>query len=161
MTIKTYLPIKEKIKMIEDIIDMALVNFEGKLEYRSMFEEIAKVYYITKYYSDFEFITKLEEDGATTEAITDNYDLLVSSGKYDEIIKQIPEKELKFIENQITVRAVEIELQIENENSFSEIIKKLLKDFSGNLPQMIESLKNVSPDNYKQIQEMMKFAKGE
>jgi hypothetical protein len=157
MTIKKYLPIKEKIELINSIVDCAIIETEDNLIVDELLKEVAEIYYIVKHYTDFEFIKDEEGD----ESILENYDKLVSEDLYTSILLEIPSSEIRFIREHVTHKCYDILSDFTEKNSFTNIIKKILKDFSGNIPQMVESLKNVSPENFKTLSEMLKLAKGE
>jgi hypothetical protein len=157
MKVKKYLPILEKIELINNIVELSFKDEDGKRVYDSVLKEIAYVYYVAKYYSDVE----MTKDESEETDILLSYDMLVEKGIIHDIYLEIPKSELDFIKRNIEESIYNIKEEIKNQNSFIEIIKNILVDFQSNLPMMADAIKNFSPENFEKLNELVKFSKGE
>lgn len=88
--IKQYLPFEEKVRIIENIINVVVAN--NQHYYNPAQVEIFKVYYIIEHYTNLTFTEKQKQDLAKI------YDALVSTDCYKQIVQFIPEEELDTLE---------------------------------------------------------------
>lgn len=93
--VKQYLPVQEKIALIESVVNGVDSDTVGYKFVNYMQIEILSTIGIIKYYTNLSFTDKQTED------IYKFYDNLVGSGLYEIILNAIPEDEYSFIMSQI------------------------------------------------------------
>ncbi len=142
--IKQYLPSNEKLNMIGTIInesadDLKFYNV-GKLE-------IFKTIEIIKHYTNISFTDKQLGD------IPKLYDLLVSSNLADEIINNIPEVEITWIDDVLmdTVNSI-----YKYQNSVFGILDNVVTDYKDLNFDVTELQKNISnPENLTLLKDVV------
>jgi len=117
--IKQYLPISEKLELIGSVVnnsseDMKFYNI-GKLK---VYETLEILYH----YTNINFTDKQKED------ICKLYDIVVSSGLYDEVLDAIPSSEIDFIEEAIFDTIDNI---YKYQNSVMGIMDSITEDYEG------------------------------
>ncbi len=142
--VKQYLPVNDKLNLISAVInesadDLKFYNV-GKLE-------IFKTLEIIKNYTNINFTDKQLED------VPKLYDLLVSCGLADEIINQIPEIEVSWIDDVLmdTVSSI-----YKYQNSIMGILDTVMADYQ-NLNFDIDSLqqKISNPENLTLLKDVV------
>lgn len=89
--VKQYLPIQNKLQLIEDVINQA---YETDINYANPVKtEVYLLLEIVYAYTDISFTEKQKEE------ITKTYDLLCSSEALDKILEVIPEEEIETLYN--------------------------------------------------------------
>ena len=143
--IKQYLPVNEKLEMISRIInnssddDMKFYNV-GKLEIFMALELIFT-------YTNLNFTDKQKED------VCKLYDIIISSGLYDEIIGCIPDDEYEWIENTLTET---VESIYQYHNSALGILDAMQTDYNGlDMDASAIQAKLADPDNLELLKSIM------
>jgi len=119
--VKQYLDVQSKAIMIDTICSGSFVEEDNIKIYKPIFTEFLFDYYIAKYYTDLNIF-----EGEYTET----YDLLKSSGLIDKIKEVIPQDELMVLIEKLDEAIEEQYRVIEQENSFMNVAKSLMKQFS-------------------------------
>lgn len=117
--VKQYLPIQDKLKLIGDVIMKSAeqdTNFANPIK-----ANIYKIFGIIENYTNINFTEKQKEDVAKL------YDLLKGSGMIDRIFEQIPEMELKAIDEGVEVM---IKSFYDYKNSIVGVLDTVSKDYS-------------------------------
>ena len=142
--VKQYLPVNEKLKMISEVLNMALgdenlVNY-GKLDIFSLLGLIT-------YYTNIGFTEKQMEDPAKL------YDLFVGNGLHVEIMSAIPKEEIEFISTIINNTAENI---IQYRNSAVGIVEAISQDYSNLNFDATEIQKKIGdPENLAFLKEVL------
>mgnify|MGYP001344533753 CR=1 FL=1 len=114
--VKKYLPFQEKLSLATSIYKMSLNDVELILIDRNA-REIAKVYLITQYYTNI----SLPKD------VLEAYNLLMSTGVYEVITKQIPDE------------IIMIDMMVDNIEKYHEEKYRKESDIKNTLRRMIEN----------------------
>lgn len=114
--VKKYLPFQEKLSLATSIYKMSLNDVELILIDRNA-REIAKVYLITQYYTNI----SLPKD------VLEAYNLLMSTGVYEVITKQIPDE------------IIMIDMMVDNIEKYHEEKYRKESDIKNILRRMIEN----------------------
>lgn len=158
IVVKQYLPIKDKMILIQLIVNNCFVNDEEtgikklNVELKNMLFE----YFVTMQY------TNINE----SKNIFDMYDMLKSAGVVDLVFANIPSKEICFLDMCLMER-IDEELRIEKEKNN---VVNVVRDFLGNLMDKIpneevikntlEEFKNLDQDKLKFVADAIKFNNG-
>lgn len=142
--IKQYLPVNEKLELISTVInesadDLKFYNV-GKLE-------IFKTIELIKHYTNVSFTDKQLEDAPKL------YDLLVSSNLADEIINDIPEIEISWIDDVLmdTINSI-----YKYQNSIMGILDTVTTDYKDLNFDVSELQKNISnPENLTLLKDVV------
>lgn len=142
--VKQYLPLQNKLELIGNIINQSADETKfyniGKLD---TFEAIELI----KYYTNINFTDKQLED------IPKLYDLVVSTGLYDEIYNAIPEVETSWIHNVLmdTVDSI-----YKYQNSVFGILDAVTTDYQNLNFDVAELQKNISnPENLTLLKDVV------
>lgn len=142
--VKQYLPVNEKLKMISEVLNMALgdenlVNY-GKLDIFSLLGLIT-------YYTNISFTEKQMEDPAKL------YDLFVGNDLHKEIMAAIPKEEIEFFSTIINNTAENI---IQYRNSAVGIVEAISQDYSNLNFDATEIQKKIGdPENLAFLKEVL------
>ncbi len=142
--IKQYLPANEKLEMIGSIINQSADALKfynvGKLE-------IFKTIELIKHYTNINFTDKQLEDTPKL------YDLLVSSNLADEIISNIPEAEITWIDDVLMDTVTSI---YKYQNSIFGILDTVNTDYDNLNFDLSELQKNISnPENLTLLKDVV------
>lgn len=157
--IKKYLGFIEKQQFVEDIKNICII--------RDTDNKIVVDYVLKSMMMEFLFIKNYTNINLDVEEIVGYYDLMKENGIVDFVIEQINHSEITML---FGIIEDELAQELEISYKFEVIVDKFLNDLQVNFsPSKIEgwvknltkTLKNFSPDNYKQLQEMLKYSKGE
>jgi len=152
--VKKYLPIKEKMNLVNSIYQTSLENQEMNLiDYNK--KEIAKVILITQYYTNI----KLPKD------ILEGYDFLMSTGIYSAIEHAITHE---IITIKQMVRHVELynENKHKKENDIKAMINKIIdktptdEEIKKMIEQTKEEINNFEPNKLKFVKDFINKTKG-
>ena len=116
--IKQYLPIKEKLEMISEILNMSLQD-TNIIDYGKL--DVLMTFGIIKNYTNINFTEKQVED------LYKVFDLFCGSGLYKDILREIPKSEIEYLEQRIFGTAEEI---IKYRNSAVGIVEAISNDYS-------------------------------
>jgi len=152
LTIKSYISLTEKKILIEKILDICIINEDMK-RIDFALKQFAYEYMLVSLYTNIQI---------ETEDIIEIYDELKQNGVINNIIKQIPESEIEFI-NYILEKEIEQILQLENNISsiVSKILNKLIdklpneKELSKLIKDLPKQINKVNPDKLKFISEVI------
>jgi len=141
--VKNYLPLKDKISLIRSIVSGCFIEYEEGIKYYdSIYKELFKVVYITEFYTNVKLPTTTMDDEGKKIRVTDvfkAYDSLMS-GLFKEIIKNIPDSEIEFIDEHIDNAIFEKERSIENSGKIEVVIKKFLNSFLEKIPENMDEV---------------------
>lgn len=138
--IKTYLPIAEKVDLINKVIE-ASIDEETNLV-NKIIADVLFSYMIVKTYSDIELdIDKINEE----------YDILESNGIIDIIFKNIPQTEIKTL-----LEYFEIAIDQHNKYhlspiGFLDVANKILENKTENI---FAILQNINKDEFKELKNL-------
>lgn len=124
--VKQYLPIKDKIDMIEAVIDQSK---EGTIYNRAKIEMYFSVYLVFLY-TNISFTENQKQD------IEKIYDVLESNEIFDKVVDLIPDSEYSFLKDTITEN---ISILEDHNNRAGAAIKALIED----LPRQAETFGNI------------------
>lgn len=141
-----YLPIIDKMSIVKLCVENS-INEDKKFD--SAMLDMVFNYSLAKYYTNL----------AVTDDVSKMYDLLESSGLMDCILQNIPIKEIEFIEECIESGLEEEFLAIERENTFVNVIKKLVEDINGSVPEMLKAMEEFDPNKLEMLKGMLDFEK--
>jgi len=158
LIIKNYLSLTEKKLLIEKILDICIIE-----------EEIKKVDFVLKYfayeYMLVNFYTNIEVE---SEDIVEIYDELKENNIIDIIIKNLPEPELKFINNTLEKEIEQIQLV---DNSLASVVSKQLSklveklpnsdEINKMIPKLSKQINKISPDSFKLLTDAIGWSKGD
>lgn len=139
MEIKTYLPIRDKLNIVE------LVS-----QNNSLMREIMLGYCLLKYYSDV-----LDEVSDGDIDVLDIFDEYSQNGKLEEVKSQISKSEIDFLSRNIKKRVHEKTSIGFVVGDFLEKLIEKIPDEEG-MENLIEQFNNISPENKKLIQNIFK-----
>lgn len=144
--ISDYLPIDEKISLINITIQKSMNNGMIHPFFLKKHYELNLIYV----YTDIVFT---DEDRADEGGL---YDSLYCSGLLNEIIKNIPHKEIECLSRMLdsTVAAMK-----EHKSSAVGVIETLLTTFYNEMPKVMDTLNNVNPETATQILQMIQQKK--
>lgn len=156
MEIKKYLPIAEKKLLIDTIVTHSLTENENGLKMINYIQkDVAQVIMIIRMYTDM-------------EVNLDNYDELVESGKFNEIVSSIVTSDIDFviktvdkileqevkinnsIEGIISSNLTKLISKIPNEKQINKFIPKLMKSLEKISPEIVDTIKNISKGTIKE-----------
>ena len=140
--ISDYLPIDEKIALIDIALQKSMYNGMVHPLQLKKYYELGLVYM----YSDIIFS---EEDRADEAKI---YDEIYASGLLNEIIKNIPAKEIQILAEMLKETKVAIE---KHKVSVVGIIETLINTLQNEIPNLMEQLSNLSPEQAKQTLQLI------
>lgn len=117
--IKQYLPINDKLALISQVINISHdenLNFSNPIK-----NDVFLKLYILYYYTNINFTEKQKKES------TKLYDLVSSSGLIDEILKNIPQKELNYLQTGLneTIQAI-----YTYRNSLLGILENIKEEYS-------------------------------
>jgi len=143
--IKHYIPFSHKQLLCEKVIDASILIDENNIVSCSYFlKKLATDINILSFYTDLEFNENTEED----------YDFLIQSGLFDNILDCIADSDLDFIDEMINK---EIEQKIKIGNSIESVLAKNLQELIKKIPSeksiqkiikdIPKSINKISPQN--------------
>lgn len=144
--ILNYLPIDEKISLINITIQKAMNNGMIHPLFLKKHYELNLVYA----YTDIIFT---DEDRADEGAL---YDSLYCSGLLNEVIKNIHHKEIECLSRMLDNTAAAMK---EHKSSAVGVIETLLTTFYNEMPKVMDTLNNVNPETATQILQMIQQKK--
>lgn len=152
--VKKYLPIKEKMNLVNSIYQTSLENREINLiDYNK--KEIAKVILITQYYTNI----KLPKD------ILEGYDLLMSTGIYSAIEHAITH-EIITIEQMVRYMELYNENKYKKGNDIKAMINKIIdktptdKEMKELIEQTKKEIDNFDPNKLKFVKDFINKTNG-
>lgn len=120
VVVKQYLPINDKLGMIQDIMTYAMAesnnNFMNPVKI-----EVFSMLFFTEYYTNIKFTEKQWENPG------DTYDIMQSNGVFDMIISHMSQEEYNSVSNYIDTI---IEGYYKYNNSFLGILNAISQDYS-------------------------------
>ena len=157
--IKHYIPFAHKQLLCEKVIDVStLVDENGIVSCSYFLKKLVTDINIMSFYTDLEFNENTAED----------YDFLVQSGLFDDILDHINDGELDFIDEMVNKS---IEQKISIGNSLSNIVaikleklinsipnEKTLKKLMNDIPKQLNKIK---PENLNLIKEVLGNKQGD
>lgn len=163
--IKRYLPIQDKLNLSTSVYLSSLDDEELMLVNNNT-KEIAKVYFITEYYTNISLPKcKNEETGEYTPDIILSYDLLMNTGLYELVANNIP-NEIRKIEEMIDNIENYNENKYRKENDIKYMIKQLInkilteKEMKKFIKEVNKEIKNFNPDKMRFIQDFLNKTSG-
>lgn len=142
--VKHYLPIKEKMEMISNIINQSI---DDNGFYNPIRVQIFTVLEVVYAYTNLNFTAKQKEDPLKL------YDLLISSGLFKNIVSQISEEDWKDIQKTV---AVTIDNIYKYKNSVVGIIENVMADYNGlNLDATEIQKKIADPENIELLKTIL------
>lgn len=142
-----YLPIKDKI----DLIEIALERAQENGRYNEMKLDIYFNLYLIYMYTDLEFT---DEEKANDEEL---YDELISSGLLADIINAIDEEEYDELVDYL------VETKEKNEEfmtSAAALLRSFIQDLPKNAQAAAEIVENFDKDKYKEVVQFARDANG-
>lgn len=142
-----YLPIKDKI----DLIEIALERAQENGRYNEMKLDIYFNLYLIYMYTDLEFT---DEEKANDEEL---YDELISSGLLADIINAIDEEEYDELVDYL------VETKEKNEEfmtSAAALLQSFIQDLPKNAQAAAEIVENFDKDKYKEVVQFARDANG-
>ena len=144
--VKQYLPLKDKVDMIERIINQSI---DDNGFYNPMKVKLYMTLEVTYAYTNLSFTDKMKEDGYKL------YDILVSTGIFQDILNSIKETEWAEIQENVWTTIKNI---YDYRNSVFGILDTVSKDYSDlNLDATEIQKKIADPDNMSLLKDI--FAK--
>lgn len=153
--VKKYLPFQEKLNLATSIYKMSLNDAELVLIDKNA-REIAKVYLITQYYTNI----SLPKD------ILEAYDLLMSTGVYEVIVKQIPD-EIIMIDMMVDNIEKYHEEKYRKENDVKNVLRRIIEntpspeELKKFIEETSEELKNFDPNKLNFVTEFLNQVNGD
>lgn len=153
--VKKYLPFQEKLNLATSIYKMSLNDAEFVLIDKNA-REIAKVYLITQYYTNI----SLPKD------ILEAYDLLMSTGVYEVIVKQIPD-EIIMIDMMVDNIEKYHEEKYRKENDVKNVLRRIIEntpspeELKKFIEETSEELKNFDPNKLNFVTEFLNQVNGD
>lgn len=153
--VKKYLPFQEKLNLATSIYKMSLNDAELVLIDKNA-REIAKVYLITQYYTNI----SLPKD------VLEAYDLLMSTGVYEVIVKQIPD-EIIMIDMMIDNIEKYHEEKYRKENDVKNVLRRIIEntpspeELKKFIKETSEELKNFDPNKLNFVTEFLNQVNGD
>lgn len=139
--VKHYIPFAHKQLLCEKVIDVStLVDENGIVSCSYFLKKLATDINILSFYTDLEFNENTEED----------YDFLVQSGLFDDILDHIADGELDFIDEMINK---EIEQKIMIGNSLGNVVASKLEKLIDKIPTD-KQLKSLSKTLIKDVNKL-------
>lgn len=140
--IAEYLPVDEKIALIDIALQKSMYNGMVHPLQLKKYYELGLVYM----YSDIIFS---EEDRADEAKI---YDEVYASGLLNEIIKNIPAKEIQTCAEMLKETKVAVE---KHKVSAVGIIETLINTIENEIPHIMDMVNNLTPENAQQLLQMI------
>ena len=140
--ISDYLPIDEKIALIDIALQKSMYNGMVHPLQLKKYYELGLVYM----YSDIIFS---EEDRADEAKI---YDEIYASGLLNEIIKNIPAKEMQILAEMLKETKIAIE---KHKVSAVGIIETLIQTLTEEIPNIMDQINQLSPEKAAKLLEMI------
>lgn len=137
--IKKYLSINDKLALISDVINQS--STEEKYA-NPVQVHVYTVINVVEYYTNINFTEKQKED------IGKLYDMIVSSGFYEEVIKAIEEKEYKELVDDINIS---IKAIYDYQNSILGIISNVANDYENLNLDATEIQKKLADEDNMQV----------
>jgi hypothetical protein len=158
LQIKNYISLTEKKILIEKILDICVINEEIK-RIDFALKEFAYEYMLVSLYTNIEI---------ETEDIIEIYDELKQNNVINNIIKQIPESEIEFINNVLTSEINQIQL-VDNSlaNAVSKQLSKLVEklpdsnEINKMIPKISKQINKISPDSFKFLADAVGWKNGD
>lgn len=153
--VKKYLPFQEKLNLATSIYKMSLNDAELVLIDKNA-REIAKVYLITQYYTNI----SLPKD------VLEAYDLLMSTGVYEVIVKQIPD-EIIMIDMMVDNIEKYHEEKYRKENDVKNVLRRIIEntpspeELKKFIEETSEELKNFDPNKLNFVTEFLNQVNGD
>lgn len=142
--VKNYLPINDKLALISDIINQS--STEEKYA-NPVQVEVYTAINIIEYYTNINFTEKQKEDMAKL------YDMIFSTGFYNEIINAIPSAEYNKLINDINIS---IEAIYKYQNSVLGIINNVANDYENlNLDASVIQEKLADDNNMQMLKDVL------
>jgi hypothetical protein len=141
--VKQYLPIEEKMILIELVKENAFTDGVQNL----IIEDVMTDVLLIKYYTNINI----------GENIMNFFDQITFSGLLDEVKNNIPEKELTFVENRIGVAVYNESCKLEQSKSISGVIESFLNKITDKIPNLdemqniISQVNNFDPEKLEMI----------
>ena len=145
--VKQYLPIEDKIDLINISLQMAKENGIYNLIKLNMYFNL----YIVYLYTNISFTDKQREDEYKL------YNTLLSTGLVETIRKAIPENENMILENYLNRQ---LTCNLEYKNSFAGIISNIINDLPERAEEMQSIIENFDKEKFTNVLEFAKAANG-
>jgi hypothetical protein len=147
--VKQYLSLKDKVTLIRTIVSGSFFEDENGNEYcDSIYRELFKLLNIVDFYTTgikLPMIT-MEDDKGNKDKVIDifkSYDVLVSNGLLEKVLSEIPESEIKFIEEHLEQAIWDKETTVSYSKSIEGLVKKFFENIQAKIPEnMDEVIKN-------------------
>jgi hypothetical protein len=143
--IKQYLPIEEKI----DLIQIALQNAEENGIYNDIRLDMYFHLYLVYLYTNLNFTDKQKEDEYKL------FDILESNGLIDAVIGAIPESEYDRLLRYIEVFKHDI---LTYKNTAGAVLQTVIQDLPKNAAAAAEIVNSFDPEKYQSVQDMIAMA---
>ena len=157
LNIKKYLSLTEKKILIEKILDICII--EGDIKRIDFtLKEFAYEYMLVNLYVGINI---------GTEDIVEIYDELKEKGIINKIITNIPESEIRFIDNVLQKEIEQVQLV---DNSLAGVVSKQLSklveklpdsnEINKMIPKLSKQINKISPDSFKFLTDAIGWSKG-
>lgn len=148
--VKQYLPIEDKLTIIESIISISFSEKEeNKIKYyNTAVRAIAFDYFLAKYYTNLD-IPDLDEVDIYTV-----YDILAQDNLINAIKFAIPKEELEFLNFHINKRIKEEFRCINEEKTFLNVVSKFLNDINKSIPDFVKTINELDPEKIETIKDV-------
>lgn len=144
--VKQYLPIEEKI----DLIQIALQNAEENGIYNDIKLDMYFHLYLVYLYTNLNFTDKQKEDEYKL------FDILESNGLIDTVIGAIPENEYDRLLRYIEVFKHDI---LTYKNTAGAVLQTVIQDLPKNAAAAAEIVNSFDPEKYQSVQDMIAMAR--
>ena len=145
LEVKQYLPIEDKI----DLVEIALQKAEENGIYNEYLLEMYFHLNIVYLYSNLTFTDKQKENEAKL------YDILESNGIINEIIAAIPEKEYNSLFNVVAIMKKDI---LTYKNTAGAVLQSVIQDLPKNAAAAKDIIDSFNPNNFQQVKELADMA---
>lgn len=140
--IKQYLPIEEKAMFVE----LVLQNSFNEDQYKPLISKITYDICLVKQYTNVNLTANNSE----------MFDLITETGLLETIKNNIPTTELEFLEKQCKLAILQHKLELKNSNNLGNVIKDFVKNITGNMPELLETLKIMNPESLETLKSFIK-----
>ncbi len=145
--VKHYLPVKDKLELVSNIINQSL---DTNGFYNPMRVRLYTVLEIVYFYTNLSFTDKMKEDPFKL------YDILVSTGIFNNVVNNICENDWKEIEDGVWTT---IDNVYQYKNSVMGIVENLQSDYNSLNFDLEEIQKNISnPENLTLLKEIINLS---
>jgi len=157
LNIKKYLSLTEKKILIEKILDICIIE-----------EDIKRIDFTLKEFAyEYMLVNLYARINIGTEDIVEIYDELKEKGIINKIITNIPESEIRFIDNVLQKEIEQVQLV---DNSLAGVVSKQLSklveklpdsnEINKMIPKLSKQINKISPDSFKFLTDAIGWSKG-